>query len=184
METLEQACAASGWDVYAWVLMTDHLDLVVETPLANLVPRMKWFLESRRMEALRRDREQACDYKRVRRGWRFETEEFLARMLDRVDGNNGESGTRQETKVSMEQRAERVEAEELARCSWDEQRLETKRKGHPAKVKIARILRREITATSRWIAEWLKTGARTRVSFLFGNVEKPRRKPNEKRPKL
>jgi hypothetical protein len=38
----------------------------------------------------------------------------------------------------MEQRAERILAERLARSGWDEERLESERKGRPAKVMIAR----------------------------------------------
>jgi hypothetical protein len=56
---------------------------------------------SRCMEALRRDEEQASDYKEVRRGWRFGTEEFVARILDRIDGNSGENQTRRKAEESM-----------------------------------------------------------------------------------
>jgi putative transposase len=136
---------------------------------------------SRRMEALRRDEEPASDYKEVRRGWRFGTEEFVARILDRIDGKSGENQTRREAEESMEQRAERVVAEGLARSGWDERRLETERKGHPAKVRMARRLRRETTATLRWIADRLTMGTWTHVSYLLQKIETPQRKPNEKR---
>jgi hypothetical protein len=134
-----------------------------------------------RMEALRRDEEQASDDKEVRRGWRFGTEEFVARMLDRVDGKSGENQTLREAEESMEQRAERVVAEGLARSGWDERRLETERKGHPTKVRTARTLRRQTTATLRWIADRLKISTSTHVSYLLQKIETPRGKPNEKR---
>jgi REP element-mobilizing transposase RayT len=43
-ETLGQACAKTGWQVHAYCLMANHFHLVVETPQANLVAGMKWFL--------------------------------------------------------------------------------------------------------------------------------------------
>ncbi len=42
--TLGQACAKTGWQVHAYCLMPNHFHLVVETPQANLVAGMKWFL--------------------------------------------------------------------------------------------------------------------------------------------
>ena len=44
IETLGQACAKSDWQVHAYCLMSNHFHLVVETPKANLVAGMKWFL--------------------------------------------------------------------------------------------------------------------------------------------
>jgi REP element-mobilizing transposase RayT len=44
--TLGEACAKTGWQVHALCLMRDHFHLVVETPQANLVAGMKWFLGS------------------------------------------------------------------------------------------------------------------------------------------
>ena len=42
--TLGEACAKTGWQVHAYVLMPNHFHLVVETPQPNLVAGMKWFL--------------------------------------------------------------------------------------------------------------------------------------------
>jgi REP element-mobilizing transposase RayT len=44
VETLGQACAKTGWQVHAYVLMPNHFHLVVETPQPNLVAGMKWLL--------------------------------------------------------------------------------------------------------------------------------------------
>src|SRR5579871_3778557 len=44
LQTLGQACAKTGWQVHAYCLMPNHFHLVVETPQANLVAGMKWFL--------------------------------------------------------------------------------------------------------------------------------------------
>jgi len=44
LETLAECCAKTGWQVHAYCLMPNHFHLVVETPQANLVAGMKWFL--------------------------------------------------------------------------------------------------------------------------------------------
>jgi len=44
LETLSQACEKSGWEIHAYCLMENHFHLVVETPRANLVAGMRWFL--------------------------------------------------------------------------------------------------------------------------------------------
>ena len=44
LQTLGEACRKTGWQVHAYCLMGNHFHLVVETPQANLVPGMKWFL--------------------------------------------------------------------------------------------------------------------------------------------
>ena len=42
--TLAECCAKTDWQVHALCLMPNHFHLVVETPKANLVAGMKWFL--------------------------------------------------------------------------------------------------------------------------------------------
>ena len=44
LDTLAETCAKTGWQLHAWCLMPNHFHLVVETPQANLVAGMKWFL--------------------------------------------------------------------------------------------------------------------------------------------
>lgn len=44
IEALDGACAKTGWQVHAYVLMPNHFHLVIETPQPNLVAGMKWFL--------------------------------------------------------------------------------------------------------------------------------------------
>ena len=44
LETLGNACDKTGWQVHAYCLMPNHFHLVIETPNANLVAGMKWFL--------------------------------------------------------------------------------------------------------------------------------------------
>ena len=44
--TLDEACTKTGWQVHAYWLMNNHFHLVVETPNANLVAGMRWFLST------------------------------------------------------------------------------------------------------------------------------------------
>ena len=44
VQTLGEACLKTGWKVHAYCLMVNHFRLVVETPRANLVSGMRWFL--------------------------------------------------------------------------------------------------------------------------------------------
>jgi len=45
-KTLSEVCARTGWKVHAYVLMSNHYHLLLETPEANLVMGMKWFLST------------------------------------------------------------------------------------------------------------------------------------------
>jgi REP element-mobilizing transposase RayT len=44
VDTLGEACAKTGWQVHAYVLMPNHFHWVVEAPQPNLVAGMKWLL--------------------------------------------------------------------------------------------------------------------------------------------
>jgi REP element-mobilizing transposase RayT len=44
LATLGETCLKTGLRVQAYCLMANHFHLVVETPEANLVTGMKWFL--------------------------------------------------------------------------------------------------------------------------------------------
>ena len=44
LAALGEACGKTGWRIHAVCLMPNHFHLVVETPKANLVAGMKWFL--------------------------------------------------------------------------------------------------------------------------------------------
>ena len=42
LKTLGEACSKTGWRVHAWVFMSNHYHLMLETPEPNLVVGMKW----------------------------------------------------------------------------------------------------------------------------------------------
>lgn len=43
LSTLTEACDQTGWMIHAYVLMSNHYHLLLETPEANLVEGMRWF---------------------------------------------------------------------------------------------------------------------------------------------
>jgi putative transposase len=43
LATLDEVCLQTGWRIHAYVLMSNHYHLLLETPEANLVAGMKWF---------------------------------------------------------------------------------------------------------------------------------------------
>ena len=46
LQTLGEACERTGWQVHAWVLMSNHYHLMLQTPEPNLVEGMKWLQNS------------------------------------------------------------------------------------------------------------------------------------------
>jgi putative transposase len=46
LKTLGEACAMTGWRIHAWMLMSNHYHLLIETPEANLVAGMQWLQKS------------------------------------------------------------------------------------------------------------------------------------------
>jgi REP element-mobilizing transposase RayT len=43
LSTLTEVCGQTGWQIHAYVLMSNHYHLLLETPEANLVEGMSWF---------------------------------------------------------------------------------------------------------------------------------------------
>jgi REP element-mobilizing transposase RayT len=46
LETLGEACRKTDWQIHAYCLMGNHFHVVLETPAANLVAGMRWFLST------------------------------------------------------------------------------------------------------------------------------------------
>ena len=53
LETLAEACAKTGWQVHACVLMENHYHLLLQTPEPNLVEGMKWLQGTSAVQPLR-----------------------------------------------------------------------------------------------------------------------------------
>jgi hypothetical protein len=123
----------------------------------------------------RRAEESGADYEAIRRDWMLGSEAFrqelLAAAVERV-GPSQYGAQRQESDL---QKAERVVKEELGRLGWKEDDLGARRKGHRAKVMLARRLRQETTMSLKWIAQRLQMGSWTYVSNLLN--EPPQTQP-------
>ena len=57
VQTLAEACAKTDWQVHAYWLVKTHFHLLVETPLSNLVPGMKWLLSTYTIRFRRKENE-------------------------------------------------------------------------------------------------------------------------------
>jgi hypothetical protein len=68
---------------------------------------------------------------------------------------------------AVEDRAERVVAGRLQALGWTEQELAARRKGDPAKVKLAAEVRAGTTMPLAWIAERLAMGSRGYLTWLL-----------------
>ena len=191
--TLGETCTKTEWQVHAYCLMRNHFHLVLETPQPNLVFGMKWLLgvytsakgipgdtEAGRgqfasLMERRRGEESGADYEQIRRDWVLGSEAFRQELLAAVGERVGPShygAQRQETGL---QKAERIVREEIERLGWREEELCAHRKGHRAKVLLARRLRQETTMSLKWIAERLQMGTWTYVSNLLN--EPPETQP-------
>ena len=120
----------------------------------------------RRMEARRQDSAPASD-EEIRRGWRFGAEDFVARLLDQLEGTAGEHHRAVERAETEEGKAQRIIGSGLAELGWSEEMLAQKRKSDATKVALARRLRAETSMSLKWIAARLQMGTWTHVSNLL-----------------
>jgi REP element-mobilizing transposase RayT len=118
-----------------------------------------------RME-IRCRQEQSANYDDLRRGWSLGSEEFRRELLAGMSERLGPHHYGSQRQESGAEKAERLVREGLAAVGWEERELGRQRKGHPVKVEIARVLRRETTMTLAWIAQRLEMGTWTYVSNL------------------
>jgi hypothetical protein len=115
----------------------------------------------------RRQDESDSQFKGVRRGWCFGSEQFRRELLEQVSDKRGAWHIGPELRESSEARAERLISAELSREGWNEQDLLIRAKGDLVKVNLAAKLRAETTVTIVWIAERLNMGSRGHLTHLL-----------------
>jgi hypothetical protein len=115
----------------------------------------------------RRGAEEGEEFKPIRRGWCLGEETFRQELRARMGERMGAEHDGEERALTAEARAEQIIAEELQRRRWGLADLQTRRKGHPAKVALAAHLRAETTLTVGWIAERLSMGTRGYLNHLL-----------------
>jgi len=113
-----------------------------------------------RLEARRRQEADEAAWEPLRRGWCLGSAAFRQELLERMEGELGESHAGELRRQSAEVRAERIIASELRRRGWAEADRAQRRKSDPVKLALAARLRRETTLTVGWIAARLKLGTR------------------------
>ena len=170
----DEGMEAYPWSSYKSYLLTPTLRppwLCVERVLGehgisrdNRSGRLEF---SQRMEGRRNGNAEDQEYGKIRSGWRYGSDEFVARTLALVEGKCTESQTWRERDECMEARALRIVENGFKEASWGEGQLRKERKGHPVKVAIARRLRSETTVSLKWIAANLSMGTWTYVSNLL-----------------
>ena len=122
---------------------------------------------ARRMEAQRREPQRPEELAPLRRGWLLGGEDFLTRLLDRLEGKFTEHHKAVERSDTNEEKAERLISRHLREEGWTEKTLTSQRKGHPVKVRLAQLLREQTTVSLKWIANRLQMGTWTHVSNLL-----------------
>ena len=115
----------------------------------------------------RRQEDPNDEWKRVERGWCLGDEDFRRELLEQVSKPPSDSLFGEAVHDAMEDRAERLVATSLRRLRWTEQTLAQRRKGDPAKVKLAHDVRSKTTMPLHWIAQRLKMGSRGYLTWLL-----------------
>ena len=108
---------------------------------------------------IQKDTAAGREWKPLKGGWFLGSEEFRAKLLERMEPHLGEHHSGKLRHQSAEVRAGRIIAEELKRSKWKENDLKAHAKSHPVKLATAVRLRRETTLTIREIARPLHMGS-------------------------
>jgi hypothetical protein len=82
---------------------------------------------------LRRADEEKEQWKAIRRGWCFGSDEFRKEMLARTEGAKPETLSQEMRKEVRKPTVEKIVKEELNRLKWKEEDLKTRRKSDPEK---------------------------------------------------
>jgi len=114
----------------------------------------------------RRRHEAPEEFKAVERGWCLGGEEFRQELLEQVSARTGPSHFGPAVQEAAEAVAERLVVAGLKRLAWTGEELASRRKGDPAKLKIAGELRRKTTPGQR-------SGMRRMRGALLARVHEP-----------
>src|ERR1700722_263556 len=87
LTTLGEACQRTGWRIHAYVLMSNHFHLMLETPEPNLVEGMHWFQATWTMDHALQSAPpplRACSPRPIQSGHRRSGSSGLFRRLERL----------------------------------------------------------------------------------------------------
>lgn len=151
----------SSWPAYVGESSQRPSWLCVERLLGEYGLKARDRAGIRRLEAAvegrRREEDQIGG--KLRRGWRYGSEEFEEKVLALAMQKRGAGWGREIQRELSERRAKEVLKAELDRRGWEVKDLESRSKGDPEKVAMAEVLKARTDVTSRWIAEQLRMGS-------------------------
>jgi putative transposase len=131
----------------------------------------------KRME-LRRVNKENDQWKEIRRGWCYGSDEFRKEMLERTEEGNPETLSGEIKKETGQVKAERIVKEELKRLNWKERDLKVRPKSDPGKLSMGARLRKETTLTIKEISQRLHLGTAQSASTNLHNWMNKKRRMN------
>ena len=105
--------------------------------------------------------------KQIGRGWLYGAEDFITRLIDRLEGRPTEQHRAQERAMTDLEIAERIVRAGMKELGWEQGNLRATRKGHEGKVALARELRAKTSVELKWIARRLEMGSWSNVANLL-----------------
>ena len=179
LATLAETVGKTGWQVHAWVWMSNHYHLLVETPEANLVKGMTWFQTTYTIRFNARHHLRGPLF-----GGRYKAvlvdggdpnyfstlldyihlNPVRARLIDRQAGGDLRDYHGEEIKAHGESRARALLATGLAAAGLKVSALSGLPKSDRRKVVIATQIRQQTAMPLAWIAAQLHMGTPSHVS--------------------
>ena len=128
---------------------------------------------SRRMELRQLEGEDTNAHKKIRRGWKLGSEDFLDRLQDQLQGATRDRHEATQVRECMQIQAQRIIEEELAKEGLSREELPLLRKGAGVKIQLARKLRQSTTLTLKEVSQLLHAGNwRSLANALSKNMSK------------
>ncbi len=208
---LGEACAKTGWQVHAYVLMPNHYHVLLQNPwyLTRAGKRPVWLRVERVMESLGLGpadgrgyeaylegrvlelgtkagrKELDRQWKALRRGWYVGGKSFVAKsegyLGPRLKGRRRESFSGGAKARHDTAAAEQALAVGLRALGLREAELAGLAKGAAEKVALAWSVRQRTTVPLRWVSQRLAMGHYSRVTQALSRV---RRRPGRKLQRL
>jgi putative transposase len=138
-------------------------------------------MKKRVLEILHSDNPKEADeqWRKIRRGWAFGSDEFFAKMRVAVDsavsGKRRDSFMGEEVLQHDQQEAERLVEFGLKKCGLLRSDLLSLKKGDPRKKVIAWLIRKNSSVKIEWITTHLEMGSRSNFSRYIRDVDAAQR---------
>ena len=198
LSTLTEDCTQTGWRIHAYVLMSNHYHILLETPQPNLVDGMRWFqgAYTQRFNAMFKRRGHLFHFEndpdagrrgefenQIKRGWYIGSPEFRERLSDQLSrvANKGDNYRGRQRRDHGEDEAERLLAAGLRVLGLRENEVLEMRNNRKEKQTLAWLMNAHTTVTVRWTAVRLEMGHPENASH---GINRFRRKENREIAKI